>query len=121
MTNEDGFVVEYTPDFMRYRCEQMGVKCVPVFDRFTVPGGDPNYATAGDWVKNRAEKYYDGPDPIGKTHIREGVVVRIINRPKFCAYKHKNHTFKMLSGIAISQAEETGALDTMSDDAISEL
>ena len=30
MTNEDGAVVEYTPDFMRYRCEQMGVKTVPV-------------------------------------------------------------------------------------------
>ena len=30
MTNEDGDVVEYTPDFMRYRCEQMGAKCVPV-------------------------------------------------------------------------------------------
>lgn len=28
MTNEDGDVVEYPPDFMRYRCEQMGVKCV---------------------------------------------------------------------------------------------
>ena len=23
MTNEDGYVIEYTPDFMRYRCEQM--------------------------------------------------------------------------------------------------
>lgn len=28
MTNEDGNVVEYTPEFMRYRCEQMGAKCV---------------------------------------------------------------------------------------------
>jgi len=37
MTNEDGFVVEYTPDFMRYRCEQMGVKCVPVMDKFIIP------------------------------------------------------------------------------------
>ena len=37
MTNEDGFVVEYTPDFMRYRCEQMGVKTVPVFWKVTIP------------------------------------------------------------------------------------
>ena len=43
--------------------------------------------------------YYDGPDPIGKTHIREGVVVRILNKPKFCAYKHKNYNFKVLEGI----------------------
>lgn len=105
MTNEDGDVVEYTPDFMRYRCEQMGVKTVPVFDKFTVPGGDPNYATAGDWVKARAEQFYDGPDPIGKTHVREGVVVRILNRPKFCAYKHKNWSFKALEGIVKVEAE----------------
>ena len=78
---------------------------VPVFDKFVVPGGDPNYATAGDWVKNRAEKYYDGPDPIGKTHIREGVVVRIVNRPKFSAYKHKNWSFKALEGIVKVEAE----------------
>ena len=137
MTNEDGFTVEYTPDFMRYRCEQMGVKTVPVMWKGVIPddlktedffekdgGGfdDWVYAeNAGEWIKDKAERYYDGPDPVGKTHIREGVVVRIINRPKFCAYKHKNHTFKMLSGIAISQAEENGSLDNMSDDAISEL
>ena len=105
MTNEDGDTVEYTPDFMRYRCEQMGAKTVPVFWRGIIP--NENYlnteynASAGEYIKMIAEKFYDGPDPIGKTHIREGVVCRIINRPKFAAYKHKNHTFKMLSGIIV--------------------
>ena len=107
MTNEDGFVVEYTPDFMRYRCEQMGVKTVPVFWRGFIPAEceDADFLDAdlisppGEWVKELAEAYYDGPDPIGKTHVREGVVVRIINRPKFCAYKHKNFSFKVLEGI----------------------
>ena len=99
MTNEDGFVIEYTPDFMRYRCEQMGIKTVQVFDKFTVPGGHPDYDTAGAWVMAQAEKYYAGPDPVGKTHTREGVVVRIVNRPKFTAYKHKNFEFKVLEGI----------------------
>lgn len=121
MTNEDGDVVEYSPDFMRYRCEQMGIKTVPLLDKFTVPGGDQRFATAGDWVKNKAEKFYDGPDPIGKTHIREGVVVRIVNRPKFTAFKHKNFDFKVLSNIAIEQAIETGAIEKMSDDEVSEL
>ena len=102
MTNEDGFTVEYTPDFMRYRCEQMGVKCVPVFDKFTIPAKNKK---SGEYVMVRAEKYYDGPDPVGKTHIREGVVVRIINRPKFCAYKHKNWFFKALEGIVKVEAE----------------
>lgn len=112
MTNEDGDVVEYTPDFMRYRCEQMGAKCVPVFAKATIdkegvhiynedPYGYPHETDCvGDTVRVVAEKYYDGPDPVGKTHVREGVVIRIINRPKFCAYKHKNFSFKVLEGIA---------------------
>ena len=119
MTNEDGFVVEYTPDFMRYRCEQMGVKCVPVFGKATISsdrlhlvapdGYDHDYlignGTVGDMVMRVAEDYYDGQDPIGKTHTREGVVVRIVNRPKFCAYKAKNWYFKALEGIVKVEAE----------------
>ena len=96
MTNEDGDVVEYTPDFMRYRCEQMGVKTVPVFWRGII---DPEAEGVGEIVRRIAETFYDGPDPIGKTHVREGVVVRILNRPKFCAYKHKSISFKILEGI----------------------
>lgn len=102
MTNEDGDVVEYTPDFMRYRCEQMGVKTVPVFAQFIIPNEEVD---AGEYVRKIAEEFYDGPDPIGKTHVREGVVVRIVNRPKFCAYKHKNFSFKVLEGIIKAVAE----------------
>lgn len=119
MTNPDGEVVEYTPDFMRYRCEQIGVKCVPLLAKGTIdcegihihsPKGDlygfvHEGECVGDTVKVIAEKYYDGPDPIGKTHIREGVVVRIVNRPKFCAYKHKNFAFKVLEGLIKDAAE----------------
>ena len=117
MTNEDGDVVEYTPDFMRYRCEQMGVKTVPVLWKGTIPTTfdidvfddgsliESYDINAGEWIKNIAEQFYDGPDPIGKTHVREGVVVRIINRPKFCAYKHKNWFFKALEGIVKVEAE----------------
>jgi hypothetical protein len=113
MTNPDGEVVEYTPDFMRYRCEQMAVKTVPVFARvYTDPNGVTTYCSngnrlfstphgrdLGEMIKEIAEQFYDGPDPIGKTHVREGVVVRIINRPKFAAYKHKNWSFRVLEGI----------------------
>ena len=109
MTNEDGNVVEYPPDFMRYRCEQMGVKTVPVFWRGIIPenpaSADDPTIEPGEWIKNVAERFYDGPDPIGKTHVREGVVVRITNKPKFCAYKHKNWYFKALEGIVKVEAE----------------
>lgn len=135
MTNPDGEVVEYTPDFMRYRCEQMAVKCVPVFGKafispdrlhFIAPNGyDHDYRitdeNVGEAVMKVAEEFYDGPDPIGKTHVREGVVVRIINRPKFTAYKHKNWSFKCLSGIAIADAEASGATEGMSEDMLAEM
>lgn len=118
MTNEDGDVVEYTPDFMRYRCTQMGVKTVPVLWQGYIPYNLPRQfdwcdrdtfverpMTAGEYIKEIAERYYDGPDPIGKSHIREGVVVRIVNKPKFTAYKHKNFSFKVLEGIAKDVAD----------------
>lgn len=113
MTNEDGDVVEYSPDFMRYRCEQMGCKTVPVLWKGYIPPytilpddvGSPTATDAGEYVKNIAEVYYAGPDPIGKTHTREGVVVRIVNKPKFCAYKHKNFEFKCLEGLIKADAE----------------
>lgn len=120
MTNEDGDTVEYTPDFMRYRCELMGVKCVPVLWSGRIPQNpgskDDPTISAGEWIKNVAERYFDGPDPIGKTHVREGVVVRILNRPTFAAYKHKNFSFKVLEGIIKDTAdapdmEEADGLD----------
>lgn len=141
-TNEDGDVVEYTPDFMRYRCEQMGAKCVPVMWKGYIPSAandeglvqsedfltndDGEFSewilkTPGEYIKDIAEQFYDGPDPIGKTHVREGVVIRIINRPKFCAYKHKNFNFKVLSGIAADLAAESGAADAMDEDRLAEL
>ena len=118
MTNEDGNIVEYTPNFMRYRCELMGVKTVPVLWKGIIPEkipvignndemGAPNLKNidAGEYIKFKAEEFYDGPDPIGKTHVREGVVVRILNKPKFCAYKHKNFAFKCLEGLVKADAE----------------
>ena len=123
MTNPDGDVVEYTPDFMRYRCEQMGVKTVPVFWKGIIEGKrvENNEITPGEWIKDIAEGFYDGPDPVGKTHVREGVVVRIINRPKFAAYKHKNFSFKVLSNIAVADAEASGATEGLSEDVLAEM
>jgi len=133
MTNEDGEVVEYTPDFMRYRCEQMGVKTVLVFGKatlsedrlhFTAPNGyDHDYLIGdgelGDMIMRCAEDYFDGPDPVGKTHTREGVVVRIVNRPKFAAFKHKNFSFKVLEGIIGEKLAESTA--DVAEDVLAEM
>lgn len=131
LTTDEGYVVEYTPDMMRHRCEEMGVKTVPLFEKFIIPHNEAELGLyhdhcetpidAGEWVKMKAEKYYDGPDPIGKTHVREGVVVRIVNRPKFTAFKHKNFLFKQITGIITEQVANSADADKISDDILSEL
>ena len=112
MVNEDGDVVEYSPDQLRERCEQMGVKVVPEFERFIIPDfvqlpddvSSPVAVNPGEYVVRKVEQYFDGPDPVGKTHVREGVVARICNRTNFAVYKHKNFSFKVLEGIAKDEA-----------------
>jgi hypothetical protein len=109
MSNEEGDVVEMSPEQMRLRCDQMGVKYVPVFEKFMIPdmgvdvnkdgAADAYVMTPGEYVLRKAEQYFDGPDPIGKTHIREGVVARIVNCPNIAVYKHKNFEFKVLESI----------------------
>jgi hypothetical protein len=91
MTNEDGIVTEYPQHLVQIRAEQMGLKVCPILDRFT-------FTTVEDLME-RVNRYTDGADPIGKSHIREGVVVRIDNREKFTAYKNKSWWFKVIEGI----------------------
>ena len=100
MVNEDGDVVEYSPAQIKERCEQMGVHTVMEFETFVIPSD----VDAGEYVVRKVEQYFDVPDPIGKTHVREGVVARILNRSNFAVYKHKNFSFKVLEGIAKDEA-----------------
>lgn len=116
MTNDEGDVVEYSPYQVRLRCEQMGCKSVPVCEQLFIPQVD----NAGEYIREIAEKYYDGEDPIDNSHIREGVVVRVMNRPKFTAYKHKNFNFKVLAGIAVDNLTDN-QIEGMSEDILSEV
>lgn len=112
MVNEDGDVVEYSPAQIKERCEQMGIHTVMEFETFIIPDmiqlpddvGSLQEVNAGEYVLRKVEQYFDGPDPIGKTHVREGVVARILNRSNFAVYKHKNFSFKVLEGIAKDEA-----------------
>lgn len=97
-TDEDGNVFEYPTWLAELRCEQMGVKHVPVLDRFIV--------TSQEDLVSRVDKHEDGHDLIDTRHIREGVVLRIENRDKFKAYKQKNFAFKVLEGIIKDEAVE---------------
>jgi len=97
MMNEDGFMVELPWEQVQIEAEKIGAKCVPTFEKFIF--------TTWEDLMERVMKYYDAADPIDSTHIREGVVVRIDNRPTFTAYKHKNFYFKVLEGIIKDNAD----------------
>jgi len=104
-TGEDGETVEYPQDLIKKRCEQMDVKMVPEFDRFI-------FTTIED-MEERVEKYLNGADPVGKTHVREGVVIRIEGREKFKVFKHKSFEFKVLEGII----KDAGVVDMEEEEA----
>ncbi|AYP68305.1 RNA ligase [Bacillus phage vB_BcoS-136] len=95
MTNEDGHTVEYPWELVKLRCEEMGVKHCPELEKFIF--------TTTDDLLERVSKHENGADPIGQTHIREGVIVRIENKKKFTALKQKNFEFKVLEGIIKSE------------------
>lgn len=98
MTNEDGNVVEYSTEQIAKRCEEMNVDMVPVLGQFEFINEDN--------LLSIAETMGEGRDPIGKNHIKEGVVVRVENNPGFLAYKHKSFEFKVLEGIIKENATE---------------
>lgn len=118
LTTHDGYTVEYSPEYTRYRCEQMGVKFVPIEWRGYIPehpaSETDDTITAGEWIMNKAEQYYDGPEPIDPRHVREGVVVRLVDKPSFTAYKIKNFSFKCIEGIAV--ADTTPVDETIAEE-----
>ena len=83
---------EWTPEEIKSWCDEHGFNYVPIVDTF-------EFTTTEDLL-DRINKYFeDLRDPIGKTHIKEGVVVRIVNRRTFTAYKSKTFEFRALEGL----------------------
>jgi len=107
VTTDDGNVIEYPWHLIKIRAEQMGLKTCPELDVFI-------YTTEEDLME-RVNTHLEGADPIGKTHIREGVVVRVENRETFKAYKHKGYYFKLMEGIikdsGVTDMEELESLE----------
>lgn len=99
MTTADGTVVELPWETVEVWCDKLGVKHVPDLEKFI-------FTTPED-LRERVNKYLEGmpADEIGKTHIAEGVVVRIDNRESFTAYKDKVFEFKVIEGIAKDTSE----------------
>ena len=92
ITNDDGVVVELPTEDVIIWCEKLGVKYVPLLEKFIY--------TTWDDLNKRCEKYLDIPEPLSNgKHITEGVCVRIDNREIFSCYKTKSFYFKVLEGL----------------------
>lgn len=91
ITSENG-EKEWTPDEITAWCNEHGFNRVPVLTNMSFTDAD----ALNDWINTYFEILRD---PIGKTHVKEGVVVRIVNRRSFTAFKSKTYEFKVLEGI----------------------
>lgn len=95
---ETGHAIELSVSQVKARCEELGLKYVheltgPLLMR-TVDDLD--------WLRGLVESFSDGPDPLGKTHVREGVVVRV-ESPDGRTYflKYKGFTFSVCEGLLL--------------------
>lgn len=83
---------EFTPGEIDTWCRIHGLEAVPVLENF-------QFTNVDDLMEHVRECLVDLTDPIGLDHIKEGVVVRIVNRPTFTAFKSKEPAFLVLEGI----------------------
>lgn len=90
---------EWNPDEISKWCEDRGLLHVPYIDTF-------EFTDTEDLLKRVNSYLEDLHDPIGISHIKEGVVIRILNRPLgWKAYKSKSYEFRVIEGIIKESAE----------------
>jgi hypothetical protein len=104
MTNEDGHEIDYPWSAVKIRAQELFMPTVP---ELAGPIVISKLEEALPKIEELVEYMVQGPDPVGVTHIREGVVVRIERDTSFHAYKHKSVDFKILEGII----KESNAVD----------
>lgn len=97
ITSENG-MKEWSSAEIASWCQANGFNMVPFVEQF-------EFTTIDDLL-DRINKYFeDLRDPIGKTHVKEGVVIRIENRRTFTAFKSKTYEFKVLEGLIKESAD----------------
>lgn len=88
---------EYSPQEIINWCNAAGVPHVPYLFNTDI---FPYRFTTKEELLEKIDKYFeDLHDPIGRDHIKEGVVVRVLNRPLWRAFKKKTYEFKVIEGI----------------------
>ena len=89
---------EWTPNEITEWCNKNKLLHVPYIDTF-------EFSTQEDLMQRINSYFEDLHDPIGKTHIKEGIVVRILNHNKWEAYKVKTYEFRIIEGIIKEDAQ----------------
>lgn len=89
---------EWSPEEICEWCEARGLLHVPYIDTF-------EFTTKEDLLDRINTYLQDLHDPIGLTHIKEGVVIRVLNRPTgWKAYKSKTYEFRVIEGLVKNTA-----------------
>jgi hypothetical protein len=117
LTNEDGYSIDYTWDAIEKRCEELGVKVVPVLHKsvaclITLPSQIKNACDFKSAIEKFADEYVKGPSNLDPEHIKEGIVIRVEGSSCPKTYKHKSFEFKVLEGII---KPETASVDESSE------
>lgn len=108
-TNEDGDSTELAWHQVVRRCEDMGLKHVPILDQFIYKRPvaedrygldyDPDYEKP-DMVLDYAKRACSGPSYLDPNSIKEGVCVRVEHPDCSHTFKYKSFWFCHLEGIA---------------------
>ena len=94
LSNEDGFSLDYSWEYLKTRCEEMGVKHVPQIDRFILEEFELTQ------LENISRQYIQMKSKEFPFHIKEGICWRIENRlSNPLILKDKSVNFKILEGI----------------------
>jgi len=91
LETEDGLLIEYSYDLMKYRCEQMQCPVVPLLDRF--------YFTRKEDFTDRIHKHESGSSTVDPTHMREGIVISKNNTTNCTFFKKKCIEYKILESV----------------------
>lgn len=96
--NEDGHGYELSWNQLRQRCDQLGLKVVPLLM-------SPLTMQSKDTLQAEVERLAEGSSMVDPRHIREGVVVRIESPLGTQHVKEKSFAFKVLEGIVKDKAD----------------
>lgn len=96
--NKDGMYEDLSMEEVISRAKELGLNTVPVLDTFIYHGNSEALFNLVDTIVNGKDKK-PIPDFIDKSHLLEGVVIRVDYNGTTTFYKHKNWWFKLLEGI----------------------